>query len=342
MPKGRLTKRADGLYEKTITINGKKHHFYGKTQREAQEKAFTYKAKAKRGITFGEIADRYYEEYIIEHPSSERYIKAHYRDLVKAFGDASAKDLTPKDWTTYFATIRDKSYKTVLGRKSVAQNIYRFGIINNGLEDNPVEPRRLPPSLVKGGRDIPPPEIIEAVRTRTDLPNALLFLTRLYSGMRRGELLRLQYKDIDRDRRLIHVTKSVYFVGNDPILKEPKTRAGKRDIVLLKPLLEVMPKGKRNDYIFGGRKPWTARMIERRVEAYQDRLGYKVTLHQLRHRFATILYERNIDERMRMDLLGHKNIRTTRDIYTHISTRKKESARKMLDDYLDDKVVTES
>lgn len=166
----KLSKRTDGRYEKTIVINGKKRHFYGKTQREAQQKAFTFQEKAEKGVLFGEIAEGYYEEYLIEHPSSERYIKAHYRRLVKAFGTVIAQDLTPKEWTMYLATIGDKSYKTVLGRKSVAQNIYRYGIVNYGLTENPVVPRRLPPSLEKGSRDIPPPEVLEAVKTRTDLP----------------------------------------------------------------------------------------------------------------------------------------------------------------------------
>lgn len=334
MGKKGLTRRADGLYEKVVTVQGKRHHFYGKTQKEAIQKAYNFTEDKAQGVTFGEMADAYYEEYLNEHPSSYRYIKWHYERLKKAFGDDRASRLTARDFTTFFATLSDKSYKTVRACKSVAQCIYNFGIVNYELESNPVDHRRMPPALKRGRRDMPAPDIIERVKKNTDAPNALLFLMALYTGLRRGELLALQYQDIDYDKRLVKVSKSVYFASNEPIIKQPKTDAGKRTVVLLEPLVGLIPPGEPEAYIFGGDRPWTARMIERRIDAYRKATGLDVTLHQLRHRFATILYEAGVDERMRMDLLGHANISTTKNIYTHIRTERKKRAADILNAYL--------
>ena len=159
-------------------------------------------------------------------------------------------------------------------------------------------------------------------------------LVRLYTGLRRGEILALQYKDIDREHDLINVTKSVWHDPNDPKLKEPKTAAMRAIEADNKKLKDVLPKGPANDFIFGGKQPWTAHKTQRALERYERIHGIKVTPHQLRHRYATILYEAGIDDRMAMELLGHANISTTRNVYTHISTRKKEARTRTLNAFL--------
>ena len=49
----------------------------------------------------------------------------------------------------------------------------------------------------------------------------------------------------------------------------------------------------------------------------------QITPHQLRHAYATILYEAGIKDKDAQDLLGHANIQTTRDIYTHITNNRR-------------------
>ncbi|MEG0020271.1 MAG: tyrosine-type recombinase/integrase [Oscillospiraceae bacterium] len=67
---------------------------------------------------------------------------------------------------------------------------------------------------------------------------------------------------------------------------------------------------------------------------YQRATGITITPHQLRHAYATILYEAGIDERMAMELLGHANIAITKKIYTHISSRKKGSTAATLNNFI--------
>ena len=57
---------------------------------------------------------------------------------------------------------------------------------------------------------------------------------------------------------------------------------------------------------------------------YADESGVTCTSHQLRHAYATMLEENNISEKDAQYLLGHAQISTTKDIYTHIRESKKE------------------
>lgn len=328
MPK----KRSDGRYEKTATINGKVRHFYGRTLREVNEKIRKAKTEQERGIRFDRLADEYLTEYIEEHPSSRRAVEANVNRLVEFFGRSYAKDITAKDITSFLFSL-ELGQKTVSNCKSVMKCIYDFGILNHDLADNPAIARRVPRGLPKKEREMPTPEELQIIRTRTDAPNALMFLIRLYTGLRRGEILALKYRDIDRENKLLTVSKSVYHDANHPNIKEPKTEKGKRQVLLPDALLELLPDGKKTDFIFGGAKPLTRHQVQRRIEAYQKATGLSVGLHQLRHRYRTFLYEAGVDERMRMSLLGHADISTTRNIYTHITESRRDGALEQLNSY---------
>ena len=330
-------KRKDGRYEKAVTINGKVVHFYGKTQKEITEKMLKYRKKERDGVLFGQLVDEWFEEFRREHPSSERAVKAHVKRLKTFLGRTPAKKITAKDMTTFFFLMDAYSRKTVQNCKSVAKLVFDHGIYAHGLTDNPVTYRKTLKGQRKTKREPPSPEEIEAIKNSINAPYGLFMVMALYTGMRRGELLRLQYGDIDREKNEIHVTKSVYHQNNQPIIKEPKTAAGTRTVILLEPLKAVLPEGAKNKYIFGGDKPWTAHETQRHLYAWQKATGLKVTPHQCRHRFATILYEAGIDDRMAMDLLGHRNIATTREIYTHISNSKRESTAEQLNEFLREK-----
>ena len=74
----------------------------------------------------------------------------------------------------------------------------------------------------------------------------------------------------------------------------------------------------------------TETQFQRQWELYQKESGVTVTPHQLRHAYATILFEAGIEDKDAQELLGHANISTTREIYTHITNkRRKETAKKL-------------
>lgn len=169
----------------------------------------------------------------------------------------------------------------------------------------------------------------------------------LYAGLRRGECMALNWEDIDLDKRIIKVRKSLQFFHNQSSLKPPKTKAGIRDVpipdILMPVLIElkkpcgvVCPSAKgvlmsetayqRAWYSYmvylnecaGGR---TASGPRKAVWAMEQ-----FTAHQLRHTYATMLFDAGVDVKSAQKFLGHSNIEVTLDIYTHLTKFKEDAA----------------
>ncbi len=120
----------------------------------------------------------------------------------------------------------------------------------------------------------------------------------------------------------------------------PKTDAGFRDVAMLacvEEKLKAMKKGKADtDFLFGEDKPLTKSSFRRKWQAYQKETGIDFTPHQLRHAYATILYDAGIDEKVAQGLMGHSSIALTRDIYTHVRQSRLDSAAASLNQYIGD------
>jgi len=156
---------------------------------------------------------------------------------------------------------------------------------------------------------------------------AILMLT--YSaGLRVGELIRLRPEDIDSKRMLIHVKCA----------KGRKDRYSLLSNATLKTLREYWQQYKPLKLLFPGpdkERHITIRTAQRVFEVACERAGVKkqVTIHSLRHSFATHLLENGIDLRYIQELLGHKSSKTT-EIYTHVSNRDFMRIRNPLDQIL--------
>ena len=169
-----------------------------------------------------------------------------------------------------------------------------------------------------------------------DLDVGLLAVFFFYTGLRKGETLALTFGDIDRERARIRVTKSVYFINNTPKLKKPKTAAGIREVIVPNMLLELLPSGEKDEYVFGESPADLMRQhfFDKAWAHWQKETGLDLTAHQLRHGYATLLHEAGIDVKDAQDLLGHADASTTQNIYTEVSHTRREKTAKILNDYL--------
>ncbi|CAM3949496.1 tyrosine-type recombinase/integrase [Cohnella lubricantis] len=155
---------------------------------------------------------------------------------------------------------------------------------------------------------------------------AILYLT-YSSGLRVGEVVRLRLKDLDRERKTVHIRQG----------KGRKDRV----TVLSEAAYEVVEAYLRSGYadragwLFPGQqegKHLTERSVQKLFEQKLREAGIRkeVSVHSLRHSFATHLLEGGIDLRYIQELLGHQNIRTT-EVYTHISVKDIRRIRSPLD-----------
>ena len=330
--------RADGRYQgHWRDADGKRHALADRDPQRLYERiaekerpqevapvTFAEAAEAWRGVRFKNLSYKSVEAY-----------KPVFRRLTARFGAEALEHVETRDVSAYLAALAAQGYakRTVQLHRDMMSQIYNHAIGQGVTRYNPVDHADMPRGLSAGTRGIAEEDAIEAVKQGGAQPFGLFALLCLYAGLRRGEALALRWEDVDRSARLIHVTKSVEYIGNNPHLKEPKTKNGRRDVDLLDVLAEQMP-ATGSGYIFeADGKLLTREQYNARWARYCKAIGHKITAHQLRHGFATILYEAGVQDKDAQLELGHANITLTRDVYTHISTRQRSKTAALLNAY---------
>ena len=322
----RFTKRPDGRMVKTITDprTGKRKYFYGFSEREINKKIMEYTTAAEVGRSFSEVADEWWEETEPElSPNSIHTYRAALNRAKEEFGEDPIKDITSRDvqlFITRFAGRGEKGMarKTVANQLMVIGLIFKHGIISNDCDLNPAQSVTIPKGLKTTKRRSAPRSDEAVIKANPDLWLFPYFI--LYTGLRKGEALALTGSDIDMESRTITVSKSVYFESNKPRIKSPKTEAGYRTVPILDPLFPYLPKIEKDEYLFSAatdpKKPMGYDLFRVRMEQYHKKTNTTFGAHELRHSYATILFECGIDAKTAQHLLGHSQISTTMDIYT--------------------------
>ena len=180
-----------------------------------------------------------------------------------------------------------------------------------------------------------------------------LYMVALGTGMRNGELRALQWADIDFDNKIIHVNGTLKYIAKAKekyMIDEPKSESSKRDIPMLDNLVIVLREHRKRQLgtrmllgdkwrpesgfenlvftgIFGRCISETALyedMKKIRTQIREDGHVFgEYTPHSLRHTFATRGFEKGIPPKVMQEILGHKSITMTLDIYSHVLPDKK-------------------
>ena len=149
----------------------------------------------------------------------------------------------------------------------------------------------------------------------------------LATGLRRGELMALQWDDLNFKTGVLNVNKQVYDVRGELQLSTPKTKSSIRKIVLPPAVVEVLREYKEtvnSRWMFPSPVkedcPITPGVVRRRLQLILEHAGCKhVRFHDIRHTFATLALENGMDVKTPSVMLGHVSAATTLDIYTHIT-----------------------
>lgn len=325
---------------KTLTDprTGKRVFFYGNSEREINKKIMEYSAKIEHGRTFSEVASDWWEEAEPElaYQSIKTY-KPAMRRALNEFGSDMIKEIRAQDINLYLKRLAREGLatKTIANQRLVCNLIFSYGVLHGDLEVNPCASVSTP-STKKATRTAASASDEEIIKRSADI---WLFPTfALYTGMRKGEILALQWKDIDFKNNIIRVTKSVYHEGDHPRIKSPKTEAGNRIVPLLKPLRAILDnmEKKPDNYIISdtGKTPLTNRRFITLSKHYMAETGVTCTAHQLRHSFATIAFEADVPIKSVQEILGHKQLSTTMDIYTDFRKKSVDAAAEILNSKL--------
>ena len=241
---------------------------------------------------------------------------------VTHFGDTGIKDITPRDINLFLRRLATTyAQKTLSNQRMVINLICDHAVLENDIQYNPCSSVSPPKGTGKVTRKAASETDELIVKENADVWLFPYFA--LMSGMRKGEILALTWGDIDFDRSLIYVTKSLAHDNNQSFVKEPKIEAGARVVPLLLPLkeklLKLRSKAKDTDILFSdGGKYYTNKRYETMYKSFKKATGAACTIHQLRHSFATVAFEAGVPAKTVQEVLGHKQLSTTMDIYTDL------------------------
>ena len=249
------------------------------------------------------------------------------------FGEHHIETITPNEINTYINSLIKRKYsqKSISTTKSILNMIFNFAILEGYIKSNPVSIIKLPSNLPKKQRQMPTDEDLNIVNNHFEGFDFLPFFL-LNTGLRLSEALALEYSDIDFEAKTITVAKHLLFDGNRPVLEHStKTASSKRTVILLDRVAEKLnPSNTGHLFCNENGSYLTKCQLSKRWAKWQKTYGTTVTAHQLRHGFATMLFEAGVDLKDAQDLMGHSDIKTTHEIYTHIRNKRKEETAKKL------------
>ena len=340
-----FTLRKDGRYmgyyhdlDRDGKPTGPRHPIYDRDPEKLYKKIQEKESGEAPPLSFEAAADAWERKHWdrIGSKTAETYT-APLRRIRQQFSGMTAEEVSAQDIQAFLADLGKQGFsrRSVQMHRDILNMIFNDAIIESGLRFNPCVAVSVPRNLPTKKRELPKDDAIEAVKAGKDAPFGLFALVCLYTGLRRGEALALRYEDIDRAAGVIRVTKSVEFIGNNPHIKQPKTAAGTRAVPLLEPLADVLP-DKKSGLVFPREDGELLTKIQyrKRWAKYCEAIGHEITAHQLRHGYATILYEAGVQDKDAQELLGHSSISVTRDVYTHIRQSQKEATARRLNDFL--------
>ena len=235
------------------------------------------------------------------------------------------------------------------------------------IPDNPAEGLVLPPHTKGTHRALESWEVehILAHWNEPGLVAGLWVMLMLLCGLRRGEMMALDWSAVDLNARTLAVRQVAVIKSNQPkVVQRAKTEAGLRFIPICEPLFAALaqtPTDKRRGFVClsAHGRPLSESAVSSGLKVFchaMERLlngqtaiqpgrrsdlptpkgwrEFSFRAHDLRHTFATFLYDSGVDVKAAQYYLGHADIRMTLDLYTHLSKERELESRHQAVDYL--------
>ncbi len=353
---GSVFQRKDGRWEGRLVV-GYKENGYAKTKsvtastkteceerlKKLREEVGRRSERIKPDMLFGDWIDFWYQNFSkpkLRPTTQACYEGRIYTHIIPGIGQIPLCKLTQNELQQFYARLKKG------GRK---KHVEKFG---EGLSDrmvrschttcrtaldkavteglirvNPAVGCKLPPKKAKEMQVLTPAEIVRFLTQAKEEGYYEIFLLELTTGMRRGEIIGLKWRDLDLTTGELHIARQVIRVKGETVVSQPKTKSSIRTVILAPDMVEILAELKaevKGEWMFPSPvnegQPRNPCALYHRFQTILERAKCKkVRFHDLRHTFATMAIENGMDIKTLSAMIGHVSAETTLNIYSHIT-----------------------
>ena len=335
---GTVRQRKDGRWEGRIVIgyddNGypKTKNVLAKTKKECVEKLQKLKEecgglkpeKVRSEMVFGDWLTYWYENHSkpkIRPTTQETYESRIRLHIIPEIGDIPLNKLTQNDLQQFYGRLKKSGRKRFTDKygeglsdrmvrmcHAVCRSALERAVRDDLLRTNPAIGCKLPPKKAKEMQVLDREELQKFLIQAQADGYYELFLLDLCTGLRRGELIALQWDDLNFETGVLTVNKQAYTVNGELQIIPPKTKASVRKLVLPPAVLAMLREYRKkvdSRWMFPSPvkadRPITPGVARRRLQTILERADCKrVRFHDLRHTLVPSRFMRKIVCRLRL------------------------------------------
>ena len=325
-------------------------------EKELNRQAVMFEEACMRGfqskaIKFEEFAEEWFEEYAkpnLRNTTYERLLQLRKR-VYGAIGHLRMDKITPRQIQIFVNSLakdganertgKALAPKTIRHNLSLISDIFSYAVKMGVVSDNPCSKVTIPKGEQKEKQIYTPAEVKHFLELLENEPMKyrVFFNLMIYSGFRRGEMLGLEWKDVDFENSIISVRRTSNYTGQRGIYTDTtKTKRSQRTLKFPREIMEMLKEFKsqqeaeaerigskwvRTDRLF---VKWNGEPMNNQTPyGWLKEFSEKNNLpfygiHSFRHLFASLLVNQGVDIVTVSGALGHSAVSTTSNIYCHL------------------------
>ena len=365
---GSVFQRKDGRWEGRVVVgygdNGypKTKSVTAKTQGECKEKLQALKEQCGRttdrlkpDMPFGDWIDFWYQNFSkpkIRPTTQECYENRIYNHIIPEIGKIPLNKLSQNDLQQFYARLKKGgrrrltefygeglSDRMVRSCHTTCHTALEKAVSEGLITRNPSIGCKLPPKKSREMQVLTQDEVRRFLTQAKEEGYYEIFLLELTTGMRRGEILGLQWKDVNLHTGELHIRRQVVKKGAKTLISKPKTKSSIRTLMLPIDMVEILAEHKKTatcEWVFPSPvkegEPRNPASIYGKFQKILERSHCKkIRFHDLRHTFATMALENGMDIKTLSAMIGHISSETTLNIYSHITDTMQQQAAVRID-----------
>jgi len=346
---GMLRKRSDGRWEARVVIGYDENNLprtknvtavnkekcLEKLEKLKQEIGIVHHNNLNAGMTFGEWIDFWYQQYAkitLKPTTRSEYESLIYKHIIPEIGNIELNKLSENDLQQFYSRLKSngRQIRTEVYGNGLSDRMIRAchtlcrkslekAVSENLIRTNPAVDCKLPPKKSKEMKVLTLEEMQRFIIQAKHDGFLELFILELSTGMRRGEILGLQWGDLNIEKGELNISRQVAILNGKIHIGVPKTKASTRTIILPPDIVKMLVDYKKtinSKWLFPSpvkedmpRNPSAVRKI---LDRTLEKAGCKhIRFHDLRHTFATTVLANGMDIKTLSAIIGHNSAETT-------------------------------